>query len=214
MAGLAVQNFARAAVGIAVAGRGDPRHRAHARARDARQLLVGPRRATALRAAADRVRRRRWCSSRRAWSSRSPASRTAAIARRPGRLAGGDQGARARTAAASSTSTRAMPFENPTAFTNFVEMLLILLHPGGADRDVRADGRQPPAGLGDLRARCSSCSSSRWRSSTPPSAHGTPAQHPAGRSPAATWRARRSRFGIAELEPVRARSRPSPRAAR
>ena len=40
-------------------------------------------------------------------------------------------------------------------------MLLILLHPGGADLDVRADGRQPPPGLGDLRARCCRCSSPR-----------------------------------------------------
>ena len=45
----------------------------------------------------------------------------------------------------------AMPFENPNGLTNFVEMLLILVDPGGADRDLRAHGRQPPPGLGALR---------------------------------------------------------------
>ncbi len=41
-----------------------------------------------------------------------------------------------------------MPFENPTASPNFVE---VLLHPpdsGGADLDVRPHGRQPPARAG------------------------------------------------------------------
>ena len=47
MAGLAVQNFVSAAVGIVVADRADPRHRRPPqRRRRARQLLAGPRRAT------------------------------------------------------------------------------------------------------------------------------------------------------------------------
>ena len=54
----------------------------------------------------------------------------------------------------------AMPFENPTALTNFFEMLMILHHPGGADGHVRAHGRQPPPGLGDLRRDARRCSSS------------------------------------------------------
>ena len=45
----------------------------------------------------------------------------------------------------------AMPFENPTWLSNFVEMLAILAHPGRADRDVRPHGRQPPPGLDGLR---------------------------------------------------------------
>ena len=44
-----------------------------------------------------------------------------------------------------------MPFENPTWISNFVEMLSIFAVSAGADRDLRADGRQPPPGLGDLR---------------------------------------------------------------
>ena len=44
-----------------------------------------------------------------------------------------------------------MPFENATAFTNFVEMLFILLDPGRAHGHVRAHGRQPPPGLGAVR---------------------------------------------------------------
>ena len=35
----------------------------------------------------------------------------------------------------------AHPFENPTAFTNFVEMLTVLLHPRGAGLHLREDGR-------------------------------------------------------------------------
>ena len=57
MAGLAVQNFVSAAVGIAVRDRADPRHR-RAQRRVARQLLAGPHPHAALRAAADLVRRR------------------------------------------------------------------------------------------------------------------------------------------------------------
>ena len=45
----------------------------------------------------------------------------------------------------------AHPFENPTWLSNFVEMLLILAIPAGADRDLRPHGRQPPPGLDDLR---------------------------------------------------------------
>ena len=44
-----------------------------------------------------------------------------------------------------------MPFENPTGLSNFIEVLLDPADPGGADGDVRAHGRQPPAGLGALR---------------------------------------------------------------
>ena len=41
----------------------------------------------------------------------------------------------------------AHPFENPTGLTNFVEMLTVLVIPAGARVHVRADGRQPSAGL-------------------------------------------------------------------
>ena len=44
----------------------------------------------------------------------------------------------------------AHPFENPTAFTNFLEMLAVLVIPAGAGVRLRPDGRQPPPGLRDL----------------------------------------------------------------
>ena len=45
----------------------------------------------------------------------------------------------------------AHPFENPTWLSNFVELLLILAIPAALTSVLRADGRQPPPGLGDLR---------------------------------------------------------------
>ncbi len=45
----------------------------------------------------------------------------------------------------------AHPFENPTAFTNFVEMLVVLVIPAALGLHLRPHGRQPPAGLRDLR---------------------------------------------------------------
>ena len=42
----------------------------------------------------------------------------------------------------------AHPFENPTPFTNFVEMVLLLCHPRGADLHLRPHGREPEARLG------------------------------------------------------------------
>ena len=45
----------------------------------------------------------------------------------------------------------AHPFENPTGFSNFVEMLAVLSIPAALDVHVRADDGQSPAGLRDLR---------------------------------------------------------------
>ena len=45
----------------------------------------------------------------------------------------------------------AHPFENPNAYTNFLEIFLILVTPGGADPHPRHDARQPPPGRGDPR---------------------------------------------------------------
>ena len=45
----------------------------------------------------------------------------------------------------------AHPFENPTGFTNLVEMLAVLIIPAALVFAVRADGGQTPPGLRDLR---------------------------------------------------------------
>ena len=47
----------------------------------------------------------------------------------------------------------AHPFENPSGFTNFFEMLLVLVIPAALDLHLRAHDRQPPPGLRDLRRR-------------------------------------------------------------
>ena len=68
----------------------------------------------------------------------------------------------------------AHPFENPTPLTNFIELVLDLRHPGGADLHVRAHGPGPEAGLGHLRAPCRCCSSPAWPWPTTPSRGPTP----------------------------------------
>ena len=45
----------------------------------------------------------------------------------------------------------AHPFENPTALTNFIEMVADLRDPRGADLHVRPDGARPAARLGAVR---------------------------------------------------------------
>ena len=135
MAGLAVQNFVSAAVGMAVLAaviRGFARRSA----RHARQLLGRPHADAALHPAAAVVHRRAACSSPRASCRRcrGPTSFTTAI--------GGDQtlalGPAASQIAIKQLGTNgggffnvnsAMPFENPTQLSNFIEMLFILLIP-------------------------------------------------------------------------------------
>ena len=131
--------------------RSDPRLRC-ALGHLARQLLAGPHALAALRAAAHLLRGR-------------------AVPGLPGGdpdarclCAGGDQtlalGPVASQEAIKMLGTNgggffnvnsAMPFENPTGLSNFVEMLLILIIPAGPDCHVRALCRQPPPGLGPLR---------------------------------------------------------------
>ena len=92
----------------------------------------------------------------------------------------------------------ALPFENPTWLSNFVEMLLILADPGRADRDLRPHGRQPPPGLGDLRrdavARSSSASSS---STIAENARRRPRMRRRRRSHGFNMEGKEQRFGIA-----------------
>ena len=144
MAGLAVQNFVSAAVGIVVAValiRGD-RRAPHRRDRP-RQLLAGPHAHAAATCCCRSRSSARWCSPPRASCSRSAQWGPVAsqeIIKELGTNGGGFFNVNS-----------AMPFENPNGLTNFLEMLAILVDPGVADVHVRPHGRQPPAGLDDLR---------------------------------------------------------------
>ena len=68
--------------------------------------------------------------------------------------------------------------------------------PGRADRDLRAHGRQPPPGLGDLRRDARRCSSPLSSSSTSPSRTARPAMHAAGID-GFNMEGKEQRFGIA-----------------
>ena len=97
----------------------------------------------------------------------------------------------------------AMPFENPTWLTNLVEMLLIVVIPASAHGDVRAHGRQPPPGLGDLRGdddpvRRRGRGRLRRRRS-----HGTPAMARRRHRAGGNMEGKEQRFGIASSRPVR-----------
>ena len=134
-----------------------PRHRPPALGHR-RQLLGGPDPRHPLRAAADLLRRWRWC-----WSGRAFPQTLSGYGHATG-LEGVAQtlawGPMASQEAIKELGTNgggflnansAHPFENPTPFTNFLEMLAILCIPAGAHLHVRALGRQHAPGLGDLR---------------------------------------------------------------
>ena len=129
--------------------RAHPRHhRPPQRDADARQLLAGPRPGHVLRAAADLDRRRGAARlAGRPADARGHGRRPRA---RPGRLPGGDQGARhqrrrlLQRQLVLSVRERHRPLEPHRAVPH-------PLHPRLADLHLRAHGRQPPAGVGDLR---------------------------------------------------------------
>ena len=52
----------------------------------------------------------------------------------------------------------AHPFENPTPLSNLLQMFLIFVIPGGSDLHLRQDGRRYPARVGDLSRPSRSCS--------------------------------------------------------
>ena len=220
MAGLAVQNFVSAAVGIAVAIALDPRPRP-ARGRDDRQLLGRPH---AVASPASCCRWRFVFALASAWARRGPEPHGPAEAthrrgqrrrrsRGPGRQPGGDQGARARTAAARCNANSAHPFENPSGLTNLLEMWALLAIPfaltftfGRLAKDRRQGWAVFAAmfvlWIGAAGAR----DGVRGRTATPQIA----------RRPAGTWRARRCgsarrhRASSPRPRPARRRARSSP----
>ena len=157
MAGLTVQNFVSAAVGIAVLA-AVIRGFAARSASCARQLLDRPDPDHPLHAAADLLRRGagprlpgrdpdpRRLSSFHTLAGGTPDPR--ASGRSPRRRRSRSS---APTAAASSTSTAPIPFENPNGLTNIVELLPDAGDPGQPHLHLRPHDRQPPPGLGALR---------------------------------------------------------------
>ena len=99
----------------------------------------------------------------------------------------------------------AIPFENPTALSNFVEVLVDPPDPGGADVHLRKHGRIARARAGRSSRRCRSCSRRLGVVLRRPSSTGSPAQHAAGISAPPTARrltggnleGKEQRFGIA-----------------
>ncbi len=97
------------------------------------------------------------------------------------------------------------PFENATALSNFVEMLFIMPDPGLAHLHVWAHGRQPPPGLGDLRRHGGPIRVGAIGIAYHAEQHGTPAQHLAGvttrhmdGSTGGNLEGKEQRFGIAD----------------
>ena len=228
MAGLAVQNFVSAAVGIAVLAaviRGFARRGAAELGnfwRDLTRTLLYVLLPISLRRRADPRLPGRDPDPRRLDDVHDDRRRRADARARPGRLAGGRSSSSAPTAAASSTSTPPIPFENPTALSNFVEMLLILLIPAALTATF---GRM----VGSRRQGWAIYAAmlvmfvGRDRVVYAAEQNGSPAQQAiagaghrrASRTarPAATWRARSS-ASASRQSSLGPRSRRSPRAAR
>ena len=157
MVGLTVQNFVSAATGIAVGGRHDPRLRAAGSA-DARQFLGRSHPLDPLRPAAAVDRRRR---SFLVWQG-VPQNLAAYVDATT--LEGAQQmiaqGPVASQIAIKQLGTNgggffnansAVPYENPTPLTNFLEMLYDPAHSRRLLLHVRAHGPRHAAGRGDLR---------------------------------------------------------------
>ena len=157
MAGLTVQNFVSAGGRHRRPARPDPRHRRPQRPRP-RQLLGGPDPQPLLHpAAALRDRRpgpglpgRRADAQRRQHRDRrsTGAEQTLAMGPVASQMAIKQLGT---NGGGFFNVNSAYPFENANALTNFIELLLDPPHPGGPHLHLRAHGRQPAPGLGDLR---------------------------------------------------------------
>ena len=210
MAGLAVQNFVSAAVGMAVAialVRGLVRRRSATH----RQLLGRPDPDGHPDPAAARLRRRAGARE----PGRGPEPRR--VHRRPRPLEGATQvipgGPLASQEAIKELGTNgggflnansAHPFENPNGFTNLLQLFLILLIPFALTYTFGSWPRTA-AGLGRLRAPCSCCGSPCRALAMAFETGGNPVldalgvdQARGGRAAAAaTWRARRSASGPA-----------------
>ena len=165
MAGLAVQNFVSAAVGMAVAVALDPGP-GPAPVGDDRQLLGRPRpAATSGSCCPLAVRRRRSCSSARASIQNLDGFTEAPRRSRapPRSIPGGPVASQEAIKELGTNgggflnANSAHPFENPNGFTNLLQMFLILLIPFALTYTFGRLVKDQQAGLGGLRAPCSSC---------------------------------------------------------
>ena len=158
MAGLAVQNFVSAAVGIAVVAalaRGFARHGTDSRVgnfwadlvRVTVRVLLPLAFVAALVLVAGGVIQnlQRPHRDHARWpAARSPCSADRSPRRRPSRSSGTNGGG-------FFNANSAHPFENPTPWTNALAGRPAAAHPVQPAAHVRPDGRRPPAGLGDPR---------------------------------------------------------------
>ena len=200
MAGLAVQNFVSAAVGIAVVV---ALIRGFARAGTDRlgNFWVDLTRVVPAGPAAARVRRRDRPGRRRRDPEPPRRHRRHHARRRARRASPAGRSPRRRrsrssapTAAASTTPTPRTRSRTRTRWTNLLADLPAAGDPVLAAAHVRPDGRRHPAGLRDRRGHgaCSGPASVALLTSAE-LAH---AGHRAAGSPAPRWRARRPRFGV------------------
>ena len=227
MAGLTVQNFVSAAVGMAVVvalirGHHQP-HAARASATSGRTLsatlfyILLP-----LSIVVAVLLVSRACSR----PSATPSTPTTRRGRRPARWPSAPWPRRSRssssgpTAAASSTSTRPCRSRTPTRVHELRRAAVDHPHPGRAHLHVRAHGRPPAPGLGDLRGDARPVPRLHRRDLPGRAArhrrpaHGRPAHHASTGPPAATSRARSQRNGIAAVRRCGPPPRPSPPTAR
>ena len=170
MAGLAVQNFVSAALGMAVlvaVVRGFARRIARRRSATSGSTSTARSSTSCCRSRSSS----RCCSSRRASSQTFDGAATATTVEggaagdraRPGRVADRDQAARHERRRLLQLEL-GRPVREPERLHELPRDALDPAHPGRAGVHVRADGRRAPAGAADLRARCSRCSRSASRS--------------------------------------------------
>ena len=207
MAGLAVQNFVSAAVGIAVAV-ALVRGFARPQDRPAGQLLGRPDPDHAADPAADRGASARSCSSPAGMvQNLSGGTDVTTLTGGTQHITGGPVASQeasrswAPTAAASTTPTRAHPFENPTTWTNWLRDLPDPADPVQPAAGVRPDGRREPAGLRDRRRDGASSRSRQHRADQRASS-----SHGGGTVPQAVGAAmegKEVRFGVPQLGDLR-----------
>ena len=199
MAGLAVQNFASAAVGMAVAValvRGFARSRTDRVGNFwvdlvrgcVRILLPAARRRDR---AADR--RRRGAEPRRPAHGHHPRRRDPAHPRRAGGLPGGDQGARHQRRRLLQRQLRA-PVREPQRLHQPARDLPAAAHPVRAAAHVRPDGRRQAPGLRDPRRDGRDLRGARWRCVT--AFEAAPLRRRRSRRAGAAMEGKEMRFGV------------------